>query len=59
LENGVDEIEFVGDDILTLLEEYIDNPKPPYRVKEIMWPEENAISYGYVRVGNSWVLRTP
>jgi hypothetical protein len=36
LENGVDEIEFIGDDISALLGEYIDNPNPPYRVKEIV-----------------------
>lgn len=27
-----------------------------YRAKEINWLLQNAESYGYVRIGNSWIL---
>jgi hypothetical protein len=56
LETGVKSIEFVGEDVLDV----INNPstKQTYRVAEIQWLLNNAANYGYSRVGNRWVRTT-
>jgi hypothetical protein len=57
LETGVKSIEFVGEDVLDV----INNPstKQTYRAAEIRWLLNNAANYGYSRVGNRWVRTTP
>ena len=55
LASGIDRIEIVGEDIPSLLARYIDDPLPPARVREIRWLESNAGSFGYSRVGNTWL----
>ena len=56
LENGVERIDFVGIDILDVINSTDINVRNSYRAKEIRWLLENAKDFGYINVGNSWVL---
>jgi hypothetical protein len=56
LQDGVERIEFVGDDILDVINSTDISVRNSYRAKEIKWLLEKAKDYGYVNVGNSWVL---
>jgi hypothetical protein len=60
LESGVERVDFVGESIEGLFSAYDDIPfseLPAYRLKEIFWLEGNAGTYGYSRVGNSWIRK--
>ena len=55
LEAGVEKIEFVGDDIFSVISSPDERVRNSYRAKEINWLLENAGSYGYTLKGNTWI----
>jgi hypothetical protein len=59
VKDKIPRIDFVGQDIFDV----INNPNPTisgsFRAQEINWLLANAESYGYTRVGNSWILVRP
>jgi hypothetical protein len=60
LEAGVERIDFVGESVEGITSAFKDIPfseLPTYRFKEIFWLERNAGTYGYSRVGNSWIRK--
>lgn len=61
LQSGVERIDFVSGDVDAILKDFIDIPDVdvPYRVMEIRWLIKNADNYGYTKVGNSWILKSP
>lgn len=44
----------IGEDIFAVLREPLS--RVSFRANEIRWLLENAEDYGYMRIGNSWVL---
>jgi hypothetical protein len=56
LESKVGRIDFVGEDIFDVINSPDLNVNTSFRAKEIDWLLKNAEKYGYVRIGNSWVL---
>jgi hypothetical protein len=57
LESGIDKVEFVGDDIYSIINSSDDRIRNSYRAKEIKWLLENANTYGYEIVGNNWIKK--
>jgi hypothetical protein len=55
LEAGIQEIEFVGDDIYSVINSTDERIRNSYRAKEIRWLLENASNYGYKILDNNWV----
>jgi hypothetical protein len=59
LEAGPARIDFVGEDINSVIYSPERAVRESYRAKEIRWLMKHAKDYGYVLVGNSWVKVTP
>ncbi len=57
LETGVDRVDFVRDDMYSVIESPDRQVRESYRAKEIRWLLENADDYGYELIGNSWIKR--
>jgi len=59
LEQGIGRIDFNGD-VNAVLRKFagIADKDVPYRVRELRWLIENAHNYGYVKVGNNWLLKS-
>ena len=57
LEAGVERIEFVGEDIFSVINSSDDRIRNSYRAREIRWLLGNADDYGYELIGNVWVKR--
>jgi hypothetical protein len=57
LENSVDEIEFVGEDIFSVINNPDQRVRESFRAKEIDWMLRNASDYGYQLIGNKWVKK--
>lgn len=53
----VKKIEFVGEDIFSVINSSDDRIRNSYRAKEIRWLLENADDYGYELLGNCWIKR--
>jgi hypothetical protein len=59
MEQKVDRFDFVQMDVEAVLKEWggKSSDKAPIPVRMILWMNENAVSHGYERSGNSWVLK--
>jgi hypothetical protein len=59
MEQKVDRFDFVQMDVDAVLKEWggKSSDKAPIPVRMILWMNKNAVSHGYKRSGNSWVLK--
>lgn len=59
IESKIPQIEFVGANVDTLLREWGTKPQAqaPFHVRQLLWLNDNAASFGYQRSENSWVLK--
>ena len=59
LTSRISEIDFIGGEVDQLLQKWQGKPERqiPIHVRQLLWLQENAEKYGYVRKGNRWVLK--
>ena len=56
MEAKISRIDFVGEDLYDVIYNPDSKVSGSFRAKEINWLLEHAKDYGYIQVGNSWVL---
>ena len=59
LESKVDRIDFVGEDIWSVVNSQDPKVSNSFRAQEINWLLKNAGNYGYELQGSSWILSQP
>ncbi len=59
VESKIARIDFVGANVDDLLREWSTKPQnqAPFHVRQLLWLNDNAASFGYQRSGNGWALK--
>ena len=59
VESKISQIDFVGANVDELLREWSAKPQvqAPFHIRQLLWLNGNAASFGYQRSGNGWTLK--
>ena len=59
VELQISQIDFIGANVDDLLREWSAKPQvqAPFHIRQLLWLNGNAASFGYQRSGNSWILK--
>ena len=59
ISSGIPQIDFAGADVDRLLQQWngTSEAEAPIHVRQVKWLKDNAVKSGYVRCGNSWLLK--